>query len=138
MDPHSFQQHNHDQLRKTVDHYLRYKDVEYDRVLKRRRLIESYKESSETQRRERILQQQEEQLKREEQRRAEEIRRLEEQNKENEKKKAQAERVSLFERKLLFVDYRMRYNNARKLTNFVASNRIRCINRSSRNAGKRS
>lgn len=93
MDSQSFEQYNHNLLQKSIKEYLKNKDIEYERILKRRRLIEAYKETSETQRREKIQQQQEEQLKREEQRRAEEIRRLEEQNKENERKRAQAERV---------------------------------------------
>jgi hypothetical protein len=95
MDQRTFLEHDQQQLKRAVQEYLQNKDIEYDRILKRRRLIETFKETSETQRREKIQQQQEEQLKREEQRRAEEIRRLEEQNKENERKKAQAERVSL-------------------------------------------
>lgn len=99
LDNSQFEQFNHNQLQESIAEYLRNKDVEYERILKRRRLIEAYKETSETQRREKIQQQQEEHLKREEQRRAEEVRRLEEQNKENERKRAQAERVSLFKEK---------------------------------------
>lgn len=94
MDTRTVVEHNQQQLKRAVQEYLRNKDAEYDRILRRRRLIETYKESSETQRREKILQQLEEQQKREEERRAREIKLLEEQNKENERKRAQAERVS--------------------------------------------
>lgn len=138
MDQRSFVEHNQQQLKRAVQEYLRHKDAEYDRILKRRRLIESYKETSETQRREKILQQQEEQLKREEQRRAEEIRRLEEQNKENERKRAQAERVSIRYLKSLILISRMKSPNVRRPTNCVASNKIRCTSKLLKSVAKKS
>ena len=61
-------------------------------MLQRRKQIENYKETNETQRKEKMMAAHAELIKREEQHRAEELRRMEEQNRENEQKRVQAER----------------------------------------------
>ncbi|TKR78190.1 hypothetical protein L596_019040 [Steinernema carpocapsae] len=75
------------------------KDHDYERILLRRRKIENYKETTETQRQEKLQRMQQEAARREEQRRKEELDRLEAESKESEKKRRLAEQQEV-ERKI--------------------------------------
>ena len=74
--------------------YNYHKNSDYERILLRRKKIETYKETSERLRMEKSQQAQAEANRKEEQRRAEEMRRLEIENAEKEKLRKQAEQVS--------------------------------------------
>ncbi|KAI6232584.1 Eukaryotic translation initiation factor 3 subunit A [Aphelenchoides fujianensis] len=91
LDGPKFREHAEQILKYQVKVYLQEREQDYERMLQRRKMIENYKETTETQRKEKQKQEQEEQAKREEQRRAEEKRRLDEQNKENERKRKETE-----------------------------------------------
>ncbi|EFO16467.2 eukaryotic translation initiation factor 3 subunit 10 [Loa loa] len=75
--------------------YSYHKDADYERVLLRRKKIESYKETSERQKLEKCQQAQAEANRKEEQRRAEEMRRLEQENIEKEKLRRLAEQEEI-------------------------------------------
>ncbi|KAI6222798.1 Eukaryotic translation initiation factor 3 subunit A [Aphelenchoides besseyi] len=95
LDGPKFRHHSEEILKHQVKVYTTHREDDYARMLQRRKMIENYKETNETQRKEKMKQELEESAKREEQRRAEEMRRLEEQNKENERKRIQAEREDI-------------------------------------------
>ncbi|KAI1725281.1 PCI domain-containing protein [Ditylenchus destructor] len=78
-------------LQQHIEVYEYHKETDYERILMRRKKIESYKENSENVRQEKIQQAQAEANRKEERRRAEELKRLEQENKENEKRRRVAE-----------------------------------------------
>ncbi|KAM3724649.1 Eukaryotic translation initiation factor 3 subunit [Dirofilaria immitis] len=82
-------------LKRHADIYLYHKDADYERILLRRKKIESYKETSERQKLEKCQQAQAEANRKEEQRRAEEMRRLEQENIEKEKLRKLAEQEEI-------------------------------------------
>jgi hypothetical protein len=81
----------HDALKNAIGVYDYHRESDYERILMRRKKIESYKETNETMKREKHEKAQLEATKKEEQRRAEEMKRLEQENKENERKRRLAE-----------------------------------------------
>ncbi|VDK85826.1 unnamed protein product, partial [Onchocerca ochengi] len=82
-------------LRRHAEIYAYHKDADYERILLRRKKIESYKETSERQKMEKCQQAQAEANRKEEQRRAEEMRRLEQENIEKEKLRKLAEQEEI-------------------------------------------
>lgn len=84
-----------DDLKRHAEIYLYHKDADYERILLRRKKIESYKETSERQKLEKCQQAQAEANRKEEQRRAEEMRRLEQENIEKEKLRRLAEQEEI-------------------------------------------
>ncbi|EFP04231.1 CRE-EGL-45 protein [Caenorhabditis remanei] len=81
-------------VRKIENHVTSYeknRPTEIDRIHRRKKMLENYKENWERVKAEKTLQAATEQAKREEAARAEEMKRLEEQNKESERKRKQAE-----------------------------------------------
>ncbi|VDK30957.1 unnamed protein product [Gongylonema pulchrum] len=84
-----------DHLKRHAEIYAYHKDADYERILLRRKKIESYKETSERQKLEKTQQAQAEANRKEEQRRAEEMRRLEQENIEKEKLRKLAEQEEI-------------------------------------------
>lgn len=82
-------------MKRHAEIYLYHKDADYERILLRRKKIESYKETSERQKLEKCQQAQAEANRKEEQRRAEEMRRLEQENIEKEKLRRLAEQEEI-------------------------------------------
>ncbi|VDM97595.1 unnamed protein product [Thelazia callipaeda] len=82
-------------LKRHAEIYLYHKDADYERIMLRRKKIESYKETSERQKLEKCQQAQAEANRKEEQRRAEEMRRLEQENIEKEKMRKLAEQEEM-------------------------------------------
>uniref|UniRef100_A0A915Q053 Eukaryotic translation initiation factor 3 subunit A n=1 Tax=Setaria digitata TaxID=48799 RepID=A0A915Q053_9BILA len=82
-------------LKRHAEIYSYHKDADYERILLRRKKIESYKETSERQKLEKCQQAQAEANRKEEQRRAEEMRRLEQENIEKEKLRKLAEQEEI-------------------------------------------
>uniref|UniRef100_A0A0R3S108 Eukaryotic translation initiation factor 3 subunit A n=1 Tax=Elaeophora elaphi TaxID=1147741 RepID=A0A0R3S108_9BILA len=82
-------------LKRHAEIYSYHKDADYERILLRRKKIESYKETSERQKLEKCQQAQAEANRKEEQRRAEEMRRLEQENIEKEKLRRIAEQEEI-------------------------------------------
>ncbi|KAK0409920.1 hypothetical protein QR680_004835 [Steinernema hermaphroditum] len=87
-----------EKLKRHANVYVMHKDKDYERILSRRRKIETYKETTEAQRTEKALKLQQEAAQREERRRKEELQRLEAEAIATEKQRRLAEQRELEEK----------------------------------------
>lgn len=111
--------------------------TELERMLTRRRKIESYKETSERVKAERTQQVQAELQKREEARRAEEMKRLELENLESEKRRKQAEQVGSFFSYLNNFTFRTKFNERFDKINYERCKTLPFIKRLLRRKAKK-
>lgn len=83
-------------MKRQIFIYNKHKEGDFERILARRKKIESYKENTEQKKQEKLQHAQALQSKQEEARRREELKKLHEENKENEKRRRQNEQVFFF------------------------------------------